>query len=81
MIKLQTRKETIFAKDAVPSQIYKITGNGEYIMIGRLGCGLSIEGNTYGSTVPFVNLQSGVIGMIHPDANLEYVGIITDEGE
>lgn len=78
MIKLQTRRDTVLAKDAGPSKIYKIPGNGEYIMIGELGCGLRIERYTQDCTVPFINLVSGIITLIHPNVSLEYVGIITD---
>lgn len=81
MIKIEATKTLTPAGKAVRGRIYRMPGTDAYIMIARVVSTLSIEGDKYGCTIPFVNLFTGNFDLMDHETDLEYVGIITDEGE
>lgn len=74
MLKLFSEGKTIQASKSKVGFVYKF--GDRHVMRCGLFNGLRIEGDTYGCTVPFVDLETGIFDLMDAECDLKYVGFL-----
>ena len=82
MIKLVSDSQVTPAKMAKVGCVYRVSYSRDIVMRVELeNSKLSIEGDTWGCSVLFVNILTGKVDYYDSEACLEYVGAFQEEGD